>query len=554
MKEKEHRALYRKWRSQRFSEVIGQEHICRTLQNVLKDRRLLFHAYLFSGPRGTGKTSMARIMAKALNCMEGAPHEEPCNKCINCLRIADGSSLDVMEIDAASHTSVAMVREHIIDKVNYAPMEGHYKVYIIDEVHKLSNESFNALLKTLEEPPPHVVFILATTHPHELLPTILSRCQRFDFRRISQSDTIRRMRSISEEERYSVEEGALGVIAQASEGSLRDSLVILEQAASYSEGEITTERVVSLLGLTDVSVLFSASQLVGEGKVSPVLHLLDEAVKEGRDLFRFTLDLLEHYRCLMIARACKDAHLVLEVPKDTYERLVQNAGLYESGEIIRIIRVLSELIVELRDSQNQRVLVEVALIRMASKKVDPSLAALKSRLDSLEKRIFTGKIEEKDIKDKVEERSNVQREAESPPAAAASPASSDKEEKKDPGGESSRSSSQGLWDLWPKILLAIKNERMPLYAVLVDTRPYLASEDKVVIEIKKGYTFHREQVENNKTMIATVVSGFLKRPVTVEVRILESEDGPDDLFKVDYEEDHRKFVKDALNIFGGKII
>ncbi len=544
MKVIEHRALYRKWRSQRFSEVIGQEHICRTLQNVLKDRRLLFHAYLFSGPRGTGKTSMARILAKALNCLEGAPHEEPCNKCINCLRITDGSSLDVMEIDAASHTSVEMVREHIIEKVNFAPMEGNYKVYIIDEVHKLSNHSFNALLKTLEEPPPHVIFILATTHPHELLPTILSRCQRFDFRRISQSDTIRRIRSISEEEGYSVEEGALGVIAQASEGSLRDSLVILEQAASYSESEITTERVVSLLGLTDESVLFNASQLVGEGKVSAVLHLLDVAVKEGRDLFQFTLDLLEHYRSLMIARVCKDAHLVLEVPKDTYERLVQSAGLYESGEIMRIIKVLSDLAVELRDTLNERVLVEVALIRMASKKVDPSLAALKSRLDSLEKRIFAGKIEEKDIKETLEEHPKVRKEAE------AAPLPPEKEEKK----EIPHESSQGFWDLWPRILLAIKNEKMPLYAVLVDTKPYLASPDKVVIEIKKGYTFHREQVEHNKTMIATVASGFLRKPVSVEVRVMESEEGPDDLFKVDYEEDHRKFVKDALNIFGGKII
>jgi DNA polymerase-3 subunit gamma/tau len=544
VKEKEHRALYRKWRSQRFSEVIGQEHICRTLQNVLKDRRLLFHAYLFSGPRGTGKTSMARILAKALNCMEGAPHEEPCNKCVNCLKITDGSSLDVMEIDAASHTSVEMVREHIIDKVNFAPTEGKYKVYIIDEVHKLSNSSFNALLKTLEEPPPHVIFILATTHPHELLPTILSRCQRFDFRRISQGDIIRRLRSIGEEESFSVEEGALGVIAQASEGSLRDSLVILEQAASYSEGEITTERVVSLLGLTDESVLFSASQLIGEGKVSQVLHLLDEAVKEGRDLFQFILDLLEHYRRLMIAKACKDAHLMLEVPKDAYDRLVQNAGLYESGEIMRIIKVLSDLAVELRDTLNERVLVEVALIKMASKKVDPSLAALKSRLDSLEKRIFAGKIEEMDIKETVEERPRVRREAEAPPQAA------EREEKK----EAPKESPQGLWDLWPRILQAIKNEKMPLYAVLVDTKPYLAPDDRVVIEIRKGFTFHREQVENNKTLIATVVSGFLKKPVTVEVRVMESEDGPDDLFKVDYEEDHRKFVKDALNIFGGRII
>jgi DNA polymerase III subunit gamma/tau len=563
--EKEYLALYRKWRSQQFSEIIGQEHICRTLQNVLKDRRLLFHAYLFCGPRGTGKTSLARIFAKTLNCLnnESTP-EEPCNRCRNCLKITDGSSLDVMEIDAASNTSVEMVREHIIDKINFAPVEtdtpeehaiGHpkkkknfYKVYIIDEVHKLSNQSFNALLKTLEEPPSHVVFILATTHPHELLPTILSRCQRYDFRRIMQADIIKHLRVIAQQEGYMVEEGALGILAQSAEGALRDALVFLEQAISYSEGMVTTENVVSLLGLTEESVLFNFSQLIGEGKTSPVLHLVDEIMREGKDILQLTKDLIEHFRRMLLVKVCKDAHPMLEVTIDVFERLKINAGLYEPGDLIRIIKVLSDLVVELKESVNERVILEIALLKMASKKLDPSLAALKQRLDSLEKRIFEKKIEESEVKERVphdkgEDKLEVK---ENPPTEG--------DVRKQEAEQHPVAGEQALWEVWPKILHAIKSEKMPLYAVLVDTKPRMAGQDRIVIEVKKGFTFHKEQVENNRTLIGTIVSQFLHRPMTVQVGLTEETDAQEELFKVDYDEDHRRFVKDAMNIFGGRIV
>lgn len=538
MKKQVHVSLYRKWRSQRFSEVLGQEHIIQTLQNVLKNRKLMSHAYLLCGPRGTGKTSVARLFAKALNCVEG-PAAEPCNKCENCVRITDGSFLDVMEIDAASHTSVEMVREHIIDKVNFFPVQGKFKVYIIDEVHKLSNHSFNALLKTLEEPPSHVVFILATTHPHELLPTILSRCQRFDFRRITRQDIVRRLRLIAQEEGYPVEEGALGIIAQASEGSLRDALVLLEQAISFSEGAVTTENVVSLLGLTEESVIFNLSQLVGEEKVSMVLHLVEEIVKEGKDIFQFTKELVEHYRRLMLVNVCKDAHLILDVSEETFERLNKNARLYDAGEIVRLIKILSDLIIELKETPNERMSLEVALVKMASKRLDPSAAALKQRLDSLEKRIFEKKIEEKDdVKIVREEREK--------PEVTSLPAEEKKVE------EPARSGDAEVWDVWPKILQAIKKEKVSLHAVLVDTKPKVVSDDTIVIEVKKGFSFHKEQVENNRKLISNVISQFLHRPVTVSVGMDEA--GQEELFSNDYGEEHRKFVKDTMDIFGGRII
>jgi DNA polymerase III subunit gamma/tau len=542
-KKKEHVALYRKWRSQKFSEVIGQEHICTTLRNVLRNRHLMFHAYLFCGPKGTGKTSMARIYAKALNCLEEAPGEEPCNRCANCIKITEGSSIDVMEIDAASNTSVDMVRQHIIDKVNFAPMEGALKIYIIDEVHKLSDAAFNALLKTLEEPPSHVIFIFATTHPHELLPTILSRCQRFDFRRISPQDIIIRMRAIAQTEGYQVEEGALGIIANASEGSLRDALVILEQAISFSEGEVTTENVTSLLGLTEESTLFNFSQLIGEGKISTALHLLDELVREGKDIFQFVRELLEHYRKLLIVGACKDAHLIVEAGRDTYERLQKNAGIYDAGELMRVVKILSDLAIELKDSVNERVTLEIALIKMASKKLDPSLNALKLRLDSLEKRIFGKKIEESERKEIIGDDSR-----ELPREEPAPPVSEEGEKEQEPG------EAHGLWDLWPKILQAIKNEKMPLYAVLVDTKPRMTSQEKVVIEVKKGFTFHKEQVEHNRAFIAAIISQFFHRAITLEVAMSDDPEGHNELFKIDYEEDHKKLVKDAMNIFGGRVI
>jgi len=545
--DKEYLALYRKWRSQKFSEVLGQEHITRTLQNVLRDRRLMFHAYLFCGPRGTGKTSMARIFAKALNCLEhDTPSEEPCNRCSNCLKITDGSSLDVMEIDAASNTSVEMVREHIIDKVHFAPLDCRFKVYIIDEVHKLSNQSFNALLKTLEEPPSHVVFILATTHPHELLPTILSRCQRYDFRRITQADIIRHLRIIAQHEGYMVEEGALGILAQASDGSLRDALVILEQAISYSEGLVSTENVVSLLGLTEETVLFNLSQLIGEGKVSPVIHLVDEIIREGKDILQLTRELIEHFRRILLVKVCKDAFLMLEITRDTYERLQKNAGLFEPSDLMRIIKVLSDLVIELRESVNERVMLEIALVKMASKKLDPSLAALKQRLDSLEKRIFEKKIEETEVKERaVHDRVDQKPEK---PEINAQESESRKPDTPLPESE------LALWEVWPRILQAIKSEKMPLYAVLVDTKPRVAGHDRIVIEVKKGFTFHKEQVENNRNLIGTIVSQFFRRPVTVQVGLSEDTDAQEDLLKVDYDEDHRRFVKDAMNIFGGRVV
>jgi len=281
-----HVALFRKYRSQDFDQLSGQDHVSLTLRNAIRLQRVA-QAYLFCGPRGTGKTSSARIFAKALNCIGpdaahplAAPPDQPCNQCRICRAITEGSSLDVTEIDAASHTGVENVREVIIEKAGFAPVEGRHKIYVIDEVHKLSNAAFNALLKTLEEPPPHLVFILATTDPHDLPATIVSRCQRFDFRRISQRDIFERLQYVCAQEGYAAEPEALQMVAEAADGALRDALVILEQAAAFADGQLTAANVVTLLGVTERDALFRCADLLLGRDVEGALALLDALLAE----------------------------------------------------------------------------------------------------------------------------------------------------------------------------------------------------------------------------------------------------------------------------------
>jgi DNA polymerase-3 subunit gamma/tau len=365
-----HLALFRKYRSQSFDQLSGQDHVTVTLRNALRMRRA-GQAYMFCGPRGTGKTSTARIFAKALNCVgpDGSltePPEQPCNQCPLCERITGGSCLDVSEMDAASNTGVDNIRDAVIGKADFAPVEGRRKVYIIDEVHKLSSAAFAALLKTLEEPPPHLVFILATTDPHDVPATILSRCQRFDFRRIAPRDIVARLVWICGEEGLEAESDALTMIAEAADGSLRDALVILEQAAAFSEGRITAATMTSLLGVTDKSALFRLSGHLLSGETAEALGLLDALVLEGRDLVGLARDLLGHVRALLIANVAGAARTILKVPDEQFERLAAQAKTCTVPDLMRAARVLMELEQELKDPIHARLNWEVAIIRVAA--------------------------------------------------------------------------------------------------------------------------------------------------------------------------------------------
>ncbi|MCD8325489.1 MAG: DNA polymerase III subunit gamma/tau [Lachnospiraceae bacterium] len=390
-------ALYRKFRPAAFEEVRGQEHIVTTLQNQIKADRI-GHAYLFTGTRGTGKTSVAKIFAKAVNC-EAPVNGSPCGECPSCRSIGAGTSMNVVEIDAASNNGVDNIRE-IIDEVSYSPAEGKYKVYIIDEVHMLSPGAFNALLKTLEEPPSYAIFILATTEVHRIPITILSRCQRYDFRRISIDTLAGRLKEVTDAEGVVIEEKALRYLAKTADGSLRDGLSLLDQCiAFHMDEELTFDKVLDVLGAVDTGVFSELVRAILAGNVVKAIELLEDVVVQGRELSQFVLDLTWYLRNLLLLktsmsdgdgaelRAMED---IMEVSGDNLVRLREEARALDVDRLLRYIRVLSELPGQLRYSANKRVLVEIALIKLCKPQMEIDTDALSDRVRCVEEKLEQG--------------------------------------------------------------------------------------------------------------------------------------------------------------------
>ena len=355
-------ALYRKWRPGTFGDLVGQEHISRTLSNAITTGRI-GHAYLFSGPRGTGKTSTAKILAKALNCEHG-PTPEPCGKCPACQKINDGSSMDVFEIDAASNRGIDEIRD-LRETVKFAPVDGRYKVYIIDEVHMLTTEAFNALLKTLEEPPAHVVFILATTEAHKVPPTIQSRCQRYDFKRITVEEIRGRLETVVTEMGLQAEAEALDMIAIQADGGLRDALSLLDQCSALAEGELTAARVRQTLGLIGHDWIYKLTEAIYARKSQAALGVLAELLRDGKDLKQVLTELSLHLRSLMIYQATGTLEQM-----DLYaepDEVLQEQGKFFSGEeLMAMIKRLHEALVEIKWSPQPRITVEVALMALCN--------------------------------------------------------------------------------------------------------------------------------------------------------------------------------------------
>lgn len=363
-----YQAFYRAYRPQSFAEMSGQKHIKQTLQNALASNKTT-HAYLFSGPRGTGKTSTAKIFAKALNC-EAGPAKEPCNTCEICTSITNGSNPDVLEFDAASHSRVEEMRE-VIEKVRFAPSNARYKVYIIDEVHMLSTSAFNALLKTLEEPPPHAVFVLATTEPHKIPLTIISRCQRFDFKRISQNDIVERMIQVLDDAGITYDEKVLRLIAQASAGGMRDALSILDQVVSYSEGTMTVEDALFITGSIGSEAFVHIARALVEGDVNAALSQLDQLVMDGKDPVRLMEDLVTFFRDLLIMKHVPDAQDIVELADvtDEVKALVEQ---YSQERLYQSIQIATEMQQEMRFSNHAKIYVETALIRLSQLSAKPA--------------------------------------------------------------------------------------------------------------------------------------------------------------------------------------
>lgn len=374
-------SLYRKYRPQIFEDVVGQEHIERTIKNAIEQDKVS-HAYLFTGPRGTGKTTTARLLAKALLC-EKAPTPEPDGSCEDCRMIAAGEHPDVYELDAASRTGVENVREEIIGRVQFAPTRGGCKVYIIDEVHMLSTAAFNALLKTLEEPPSHVVFILCTTDPQKVPETIHSRCQRFDFRRISSESIVSRLGAICVSEGVEFEGEALDLIAHRAEGGMRNALTSLEQLIAFGEGKVTLETAERLLGGLDTSDLAEIVAAIGQRDAATCFRWTADYVETGADLAQFTRDLAEHVRNMYVL-CLTDADVALEVSDATRRQLTHELQWFGPDRLARLLGVLGELSAELKTSTNPRLSFEIALTRMVRPDSDLTLAALAERIEALE--------------------------------------------------------------------------------------------------------------------------------------------------------------------------
>jgi DNA polymerase-3 subunit gamma/tau len=498
-----YQVLARKWRPQVFDDVVGQIHITRTLQNAIVTNRLA-HAFLFSGPRGVGKTTTARILAKALNCIEG-PTPTPCGKCDSCLETTAGTSVDVIEIDGASNRGIEHIRE-LREAVKYAPVAGKYKVYVIDEVHMLTNEAFNALLKTLEEPPPHVLFIFATTEPQKIPATIHSRCQRYGFKRVALHDIIERLRKIAVAEGITITDQGLALIARAAEGSMRDSQSLLDQAVSYSGMEIRDEDLQAILGsVAQASLLQFTSELLSRDTAG-LLKQVDALLEQGQDMRQFLAGVVEHLRNLMIVKIATDPGRIVELSAADLEAIKQQAVGAESESLLMLFDSLSRTLEEMRWSPHQRFTIEVGLIKACSLARLEPLGEVLGRMKELEARLASGRIPTPPTVSAVHRVS--ERPAEYRAKTLATPVQPVLRGEGEPG------------DVWGGIMAALGTKKPGLASALRHSRLLEMTENQIVVGVQ-GNGFQMELVEKpeNRTLIEEIAAGILHKKVSIKMRL-----------------------------------
>ena len=518
-------ALYREWRPKNFEDVVGQEHITTTLKNQIQNDRIA-HAYLFCGTRGTGKTSTAKVMAKALNCLNPV-NGEPCNECEMCKKINEGLAIDVTELDAASNNGVDKIRD-IIDDAKYPPQEARFKVYIMDEVHMLSMGAVNAFLKTLEEPPANVIFILATTDPQKLPITILSRCQRFDFKRISKSDISDRLRKIVGAQGVLADEKSLELISRVSDGAMRDALSILDQAIAMGDGSVHYDSVVGMLGLVTNEYLFNITSAIIERNIQKAMNIIEEVVYAGKDINLFIKDLTGHFRNLLMAKVTNNPEEVLDMSMENINLIKEQGSRIRVEEIMRDIRILQEAEGNAKISKQARLYLELATIKMCKIEYDTSSEVILARINRLEEVIKSGKIQvaqAQQCSNQDDEVSNVQKRV-----ATQDVINKEQAVTETPVIEVNTNATTSIGDIqraWHDILEALKARRaMVIYASLMTGRPVACNNGIVLIKYEEEYAFNKIRLEkpDNIKVINEVVSEVMRERLKVRFTVETKEE------------------------------
>ncbi len=548
--------LYRKYRPQKFDDLVGQKQIVKTLINALKNDRIA-HAYLFSGPRGTGKTSTAKVFAMALNCQDSSDIE-PCGRCIPCNNIQKGQSIDVIEIDAASNRGIDEIRE-LREKVKFYPGEGQYKVYIIDEVHMLTRGAFNALLKTLEEPPENVVFILATTEPHKVISTILSRCQRFDFSLLSVTDIQKRLEYICHQEEVEYDKEALISLAHAANGGLRDAISLLDQAISYSDGKLTVVKVQKMLGKIDRELLNRILSFIREYDTAGVLKKVNEIIDEGISVARFVDDLTEHCRQLLLIKECGINAGIIELPEEVLKLMQKESKLFTSERLINFINILTGINRDIKFSNNPRQIMELGIIKMASEESGTeSWQLLKDKVKKLEEKLndieINGQIKDgkEDIEtNKVIDKANKKRDSKSKAEYQEQKSKSEKKKNTSDTGDEVELCIDLLRKKWPEILREVKKEDITTHALLIEGKTVAVDDDLVVIEFPSDKDFHKKNAEQKSGLINKIFNRVLDIPCQLQFDLAG---GGKSKKKIEGNKKQDDIVDKIAGIFEGQVI
>ena len=546
-------SFYRKWRPRTFSEIIGQEFVVQTLENAIIKNRIS-HAYIFCGPRGTGKTSLARIFAKGLNCING-PTSKPCNKCDNCVSISNGNNMDVIEIDAASNRGINEIRE-LREKVKYLPSALRKKIYIIDEVHMLTNEAFNALLKVLEEPPEHVIFIMATTEPHQVLATIMSRCQRFDFYPIPQDKIRKRLKDVSTSEDITINDSALNLIAKYADGSLRDADGILEQLSSLGENDINVDDVSSLLGVIDIEMLFELANILIEKNLNQALLFIHRVISSSINLKIFVSEFLDHLYNLYVLRNYDSPLEILDIGEDFKERYFNQAKLFSTIEVEFLINLYSELLKQLRWSESAKSYFKAAIIKSVNyrfideeqmdkrfKKIGSDLEELKNDISKFNILSKQNNIKPASIKKDEDTASKIKTiEGKHGEVTYAK----DIEIKKITGPDDFE---KAINDNWNRIVAKLKEKNVPLHAKFIEVKNFKIDNNAICFYLAYDKKWHKENLNkiNNASFIQDIIKDITGKDFKVAFETVDTDKAIQDTDKVIDTKDHT--IEDENDIF-----